>query len=415
MLRKLIVAALDSLMIRKLIARPVTMIRRSKRMNELIDRYEIRQNPWKNSKLKNSSAFLEKYPVDFSAMLIDNIHLPIGLIADREDPIANNFRMSCDLLGLEYHIFDPRKSSFYRDIKHNECSIYLTRPSHATANMRQMYREKTEIIVHELGLPIYPTLREQSIYEAKRQLAYFLEVNEIPHPATRIFYDADEAHAFLQSCTFPQVFKLHNGTAASGVEILADRRSAQSRVKVLFNSYYIGKSISDYRDTEWGYILLQEFIPDAREYRVIKIGDSWFGHEKSKLDSQTFMSGSGVSKWTPPPHELLDFCHELAEKFDFSTMCFDIFEDKDGHYLVNELQTWFGSFDPSQMYLDGIPGRYVRDGHTWKFEPGFFNIYGSVTLRIVDALNRVYRKEKNRQARHVEEQLEHVQNRICNT
>jgi len=74
-------------------------------------------------------------------------------------------------------------------------------------------------------------------------------------------------------------------------------------------------------------------------------------------------------------------------------MCFDIFEESDGNLLVNELQTWFGSYNPSQMYIDGIPGRYITHDDVWRFERGLFNIRGSITLRIVDAINS-YIKQK---------------------
>jgi hypothetical protein len=70
-------------------------------------------------------------------------------------------------------------------------------------------------------------------------------------------------------------------------------------------------------------------------------------------------------------------------------MCVDVFEDRDGNYFVNELQSVFGSYNPSQMYIDGKPGRFRQDSRSggWDFEEGYFNGNGSCTLRVQHLLS----------------------------
>ena len=63
-------------------------------------------------------------------------------------------------------------------------------------------------------------------------------------------------------------------------------------------------------------------------------------------------------------------------------MNYDIFLSPEGNVYVNELQTVFGSYNPSQMYLNGIPGRFRRRNSTWHFEPGLYNRLGGALLRI---------------------------------
>jgi glutathione synthase/RimK-type ligase-like ATP-grasp enzyme len=250
-----------------------------------------------------------------------------------------------------------------------------------------MFLEKIEIVANELGKDVYPSIKEQKIYEAKRTLTYFLQANNIPHPKTWIFYNKEQAMNFIQNATFPIVYKTHNGAGASGVEIIKSRKQAVALIKTTFDSYYINKSITDFRDIDFGYVLFQHFIEGAREHRIIKIGESWIGHEKALNQTSEFMSGSGINFWTRPTNEVLDFCRKIAEKHNFTTMCFDIFEDKQGGFYVNELQTWFGSYNPSQMYIDGIPGRFVYKDNKYLFEEGLFNHNQSLILRLVDMLN----------------------------
>src|SRR5690606_36675442 len=191
---------------------------------------------------------------------------------------------------------------------------------------------------------------------------------------------------FIEDASLPIVFKTHNGAGASCVDIVKTKKQAMSFIKTSFDSYYLNESITDFRDIDYGYILYQEFIEGAREHRIIKIGESWIGHEKALNGTSEFMSGSGINLWTRPTNEILDFCRELAEKHNFTTMCFDIFEDKNGNFYVNELQTWFGSYNPSQMYVDSVPGRFVYRNNEYIFEQGLFNHNGSVSLRLVDVL-----------------------------
>lgn len=165
---------------------------------------------------------------------------------------------------------------------------------------------------------------------------------------------------FARDCPLPQVFKTNTGSSATGVEILHDRPALIALIRELFHRHYVKRTFPDNRDVDYGYVILQRFISPVREYRVIKIGKSWFGHEKIPGAENELMSGSGVNTWTPPPYELLEVCADIAERFGFGTMCCDIFSSGDGPWMVNELQTWFGSYNNSQMYLDGVPGRYVH-------------------------------------------------------
>lgn len=377
----------SSLLLRKLSARLVTLIRNNKTIKTKLKKLGVNGGDvWAANKAEEQYKELyEKYTVNFES-LIKGEKQRVGLIALQDDEVNDYFKKSCQELNLGYDIFDPCDETFIEKIKNSSIQRFIVRPSHKTQLVRQMFLEKIDILVNELGKDIYPTIKEQKIYEAKRTLAYFLQANDIPHPRTWVFYTKNQALEFVEDAEFPLVFKTHNGAGASGVEIVKTKRQAISLIKTIFDSYYLNKSITDFRDIDYGYILFQEFIEGAREHRIIKIGESWMGHEKALNGTSEFMSGSGINLWTRPTNEILDFCREIAEKHNFTTMCFDIFEDKHGNFYVNELQTWFGSYNPSQMYIDGTPGRLVYIDNQYLFEEGLFNHNQSLALRVVDML-----------------------------
>jgi hypothetical protein len=297
---------------------------------------------------------------------------------------------ACDTLRVEYQIYDIKNPDLYKEIFSGELAGLFIIPVFENYVIRNIFHETVHLLVSESKIPIYPSVRELDLYESKRTLTNFLKINNIPHPSTSIFYDCETAMKFIEKMSYPAVFKTNIGASASGVEIVRNNKQAIRLANQIFNKYYLRKMETDIRNSEWGYMLIQEYIKEVNEHRIIKIGESWFGHQKWKRDNQEFLSGSGVTKWRVPSRKILDFCNDIAVRHGFTTMSFDVFENIDGELMINELQTWFGSYNPSQMYTDdGIPGRYIKTEGEWSFEPGLFNVNGSVLLRIVDFISSI--------------------------
>ena len=78
-------------------------------------------------------------------------------------------------------------------------------------------------------------------------------------------------------------------------------------------------------------------------------------------------------------------------------MSFDIFEKRDGSYLVNEFHPVFGRapWDHS-MKVNGKPGRYVRNESTrdWQFEEGIYTENSCCNLRVRMIIDRLVANEK---------------------
>ena len=308
---------------------------------------------------------------------------------------------ACEDLGVEYEVIDFISSNWIENIEKSNCDGFLVRPSYKSEVMKKMYDEKLYILNNVLNKPIYPSYKEIFIYENKKNMAYFLEASKIPHAKTWVFYNKEEAEKFLDNYDkFPLIFKTNIGSAAVGVKFINSKSQAKSLVNKLFTKmkfvnfgytkwsksrYGVSYPIMD--DKQYNFIIFQEAIDVKVEWRMIKIGESYFGHQK--LSNGKFHSGSGLVGWVKPPVELLNMVKDICDKGNFSSMDVDIFEDNNGNYYVNELQTVFGSYDNSQMYIDGKPGRFKFVDGEWIFEEGYFNQNGSYNLRVEDFINKL--------------------------
>lgn len=316
-----------------------------------------------------------------------------------------NYVKACEDLGIDYEVIDFISDDWIENINNSNCDGFLVRPSAKKEVWKRMYDEKLYFLNKVMNKPIYPSYNEIFIYENKKNMSYWLRINDIPHPKTWVFYDKNEAMDFVNNYDeYPIVFKTNIGSAAVGVKYIETKKEAIRLIKKIFTKlkfvnrgytkwyktkYGISYPIMD--DKQYNLIIFQQKINVKYEWRMIKIGNSYFGHQK--LSNGKFHSGSDLVGWVKPPEELLNLTKHICDIGKFSSMDVDIFEDVNGNYYVNELQTLFGSYNPSQMYINDKPGRFIYKDSEWIFEEGLFNKNGSCNLRVkdfIDQLNKGY-------------------------
>lgn len=295
---------------------------------------------------------------------------------------------ACIEMGVRYKIIDITCPDWIDILIESGCDAFLVRPSALSTELKQMYDEKLKIMVDELGLIIYPPYKDVWIYESKRKMHYWLKANNIEHPKTWVFYDKLQALDFCSRVDLPIVYKSNLGTTACGVIIFQRRDDLIRHVKKCFDKGYVIHG-GDPRDRQWGSILLQEYLLNTLEWRMVCIDGSYFGHQK--LKEGDFHSGSKKIGWFSPPDRLLNFVRHIMEKGNFSSMCLDVFETTDGRYLVNELQALFGQSTDFQMLVNGKPGRYIYNkiSESWEFDEGDFCRNSCCNLRLLALIEKL--------------------------
>ena len=306
---------------------------------------------------------------------------------------------SCQELGVDYQMVDIFSSNWIENIKAaSDCDGFFCPSNCLSQELKTIQDERYYFVSQVMKRPIYPDFTGLYIHESKRNMAAWLEINGYPHAKTRCFTRRDEALDYLDNCNYPIVTKSNVGAGASKVIIIKSKSEAKQMAnkclnesrfsflcsgfayKMRFHRWYM-PSMRDRRNRQKNYFIVQDFVKDVKhEWRILKIGNSYFGHQK--LLNGQFASGSGLVGWVAPPRELLDMVRELCEKGGFPCMDVDIFETKDGQYSINELQAFFGSYLDYQMSIDGHHGRYIWNGTDFVFEEGDFNVLGSTKLKI---------------------------------
>lgn len=316
---------------------------------------------------------------------------------------------------LDYTSIDISRHDWLEKINSLDPEIILTKPGAISGVFKNLYDERLTILSRDMGYFCFPTLKEVLIYENKRYLSYFLKAHGLPHPQTFVFYDKKEALDFLRDTRFPLIGKTNIGASGSGVSILSNIQEAETYVRTVFSREGLSRrsgpnmekgdlfsrglryvyrpreilrKLRKYKstatDVQKDFVILQEFIEHDYEWRVVRMGDSFFAHKKLKKGEKA--SGALIKGYEDPPKDLLNFVKDITDRFGFYSQAIDIFES-DGKFLVNEMQCIFGQSDPYQMLVGNKPGRYVFKNCNWVFEEGDFNTNESYDLRLETAIN----------------------------
>jgi glutathione synthase/RimK-type ligase-like ATP-grasp enzyme len=305
------------------------------------------------------------------------------------------YSAACQELGVPYCTIDIERSDWMEQVRASGCEAYLVWPTPFLTIWRQLYDERLATLAGPLGKLVYPDVQAMWIYESKRRMNYWLTAMGFPKPETWIFYDRQEALQFAEAADLPIVAKTDLGSAASGVWIVRTRRQLRQIVRRAFGSGILPRG-SDRRDRQWGNVLFQRYIPSACEWRIVRIGESYFGYEKIRVGD--FHSGTAQWRYVRPPNNLLNLTRELTERGGFTSMSVDIFLDEVGNFYVNELQGVFGMLNDYACMVNGKVGRMLRDHRTgeWRFEEGDFCRNRMCNLRVQVVLGMIAAHENVR-------------------
>jgi glutathione synthase/RimK-type ligase-like ATP-grasp enzyme len=308
----------------------------------------------------------------------------LGIVAEPSDDHLN-YVNACRELRVSYKVLDIFRSDWVRVFAESGCDAYLTSCCETPGVWKRLYDDRLRFLAHDLGKMLYPPYDAVWLYASKHRGSEWLRIHGFPFPPTWVFHREDEAMDFAATSSYPKVVKMDNGASSSGVWIVRDQKTARRFIRKAFGRGLRPKD-SDGRDSQWGSILFQEYIPDAIEWRVIRIGKSYLGYEKIRRGD--FHSGTGLSRWEPPPDEALRLTSRIVDAGGFDCMAVDILQSQEGRFFVNELQTFFGTVDTAQMYSGGRPGRllYVRASDSWEFEEGRFGRNACSNLRVESLL-----------------------------
>jgi len=304
-----------------------------------------------------------------------------------------HYVQACEKLNVDYEVIDIIGDDWMAQISNSDCDGFLCRTPSKFQERKNMFTDKLHIITEYFKKPIYPTFNELFIHENKMMMYYFARLSGLPHVETHVFYRKEEYLEFVEKHPFPFVFKTSIGATSKGVEIIRSRAKARKIGRKIFGLIN-SKLAKGYTPQTTGkiipfparglnqkhFVLVQEFKQIKWEWRIVKIGDSYFGHRK--LLKGEFASGSHIKGWGKPPEQLLDYARKISDNYGFYSVALDIFETVENEYFVNEIQSIFDQPVEHLMIVDDQPGRYLYKDGQYVFEAGNFNEFKSYLLRV---------------------------------
>lgn len=299
---------------------------------------------------------------------------------------------ACRDLGVSYRVLSILDDDWVERFRLSGCDAFLAWPTVSPTNAKSAFDYRLFMLEREMEQVVFPSWKECWLTENKLRLRDWLQVNNIPHPKTSVFYSKKEALDFAAQSEYPVVVKTATGASGSGVVIANNEKQLVKCIRKSFGKGLRPKSF-DSNDRQWGYVFIQKYYPNVQEWRMIRIGSSYFGYRKEP-DESGIHSASKKWSWLEPDSVLLELLKDVSDLGEFESMDVDLFLTEDGEIFVNECQTVFGCTTPAiQMKVNGEEGRYVNIDGDWKFESGEFSTNHMCNLRIKHLLSKL--KENN--------------------
>jgi hypothetical protein len=323
-----------------------------------------KRNPYLNTPYAEGFIFKKGEPV-------------ITIFADKAHEHANYIK-ACIEMEQNYKVLDPSDHDWIKKVQESDSKAFMIWPTIYSPILKQFWDERIYTLKFQLKKNIFPSFDALWLYESKRKSLIWLEVNKLPHPDTKVFFKKEDALEFVKTCKYPIISKTDQGASANGVYILKTPAQAKAKINQAFKKGITLKNKGLY-DRHQGYIIFQEYLPNCNEWRIIRVGDSYFCRFKIRVGE--FHSGSGDIEWAKPPQVLLDMTREISEKFEIPNINVDFFETTDGRFMINEIHALWGG---KEIHHPDLEGRYLYNQETgeWSFEKGDFFRNRCANLRI---------------------------------
>ena len=265
------------------------------------------------------------------------------------------------------------------------------------------------------GFKVFPNFKTGWHFDDKVAQKYLLESIDAPMVKSYAFYDKKEALNWLETTTFPKVFKLRGGAGSANVKLAKTKNKAVQLINKAFGKgfrqydkwqnlkdrikkYKSGKTSffdvlkgvarlniePDFSKTigsERGYVYFQDFIPNQdSDIRIIVVGDKAFALKRMVRKGDFRASGSGEIYYD---RKLIDDrCIQLAfdvnKKIKSQSLVLDFIFDQQSNPLLVELSYGF-----SADAYDRCPGYWDSD---LNWHEGVFNPQGWMVEEVLKDL-----------------------------
>jgi glutathione synthase/RimK-type ligase-like ATP-grasp enzyme len=307
-----------------------------------------------------------------------------------EGDFSDRWIQYCQEKNISYELVDCYRNDIIEVMKSFDILLWSWNLSHF-----ESLQFATELIysLEKMGKIVFPNFKTSYFYDNKIGQKYLLESIDAPIIPSYVFYTKNDALKWINTTSFPKVFKLSGGAGSMNVKLCYTKEQAMKFVNKAF-----GKGFSQVDRITWftdkakkfkekpskksfknfiksfgrlfiptqkekamsrekGYIYFQEFIPqNSFDIRIIVIGDKAIALKRLCRENDFRASGSG--KIIYDKNQINKKCIEIgfqtSKKLDVQCMAYDFVFDKKNNPLIVEVSYHFSpyAYDDCQGYWD---------------------------------------------------------------
>lgn len=293
----------------------------------------------------------------------------------------------CEKEGIPYKIVDCYKNDIIRQLE--DCTALMWHFHHASPRATLVAKQLLYSVAAS-GKKVFPDFNTVWHFDDKVGQKYLLEQLGAPLIASYVFYTKEEALEWVNSTSFPKVFKLRSGSSSNNVKLVTSKEAAVHLVNQAF-----GKGFSQYNawpnfkerirkfkhgktsfgnvakgfirlfyttefakvaGREKGYIYFQEFIENNDcDIRIIVVDEKAFAIKRMVRENDFRASGSGTILYDKGLFDIetVKVALDVTRKLNAQCLAYD-FVYKNGKPLIVEISYGYDNkaYDPCEGYWD---------------------------------------------------------------
>jgi glutathione synthase/RimK-type ligase-like ATP-grasp enzyme len=296
-------------------------------------------------------------------------------------------------------------------IKVKKVDLFLFRWAHVDDH-HQLVSSILPVIENYLKIKCFPNLKTCWHYDDKIKQYYLLRSLGYPVIESYIFWEQENALAWVEKVDYPIVFKIKSGAGSSNVVLIKNKKEATQIINRMFSKgilsaygiphkgkikyknfenfirqkidKYILNKIKHIRPTVWqiskNYVLFQRFLPNNKfDTRITTIGNRAFGYRRFVRDNDFRASGSGKIDHSNDviDKRFIKLALQISKELEFQSMAYDFLLNEHNQPEICEI---------SYTYVDKLiykcPGYWDENllWHPGNFWPQYLHVKDSLNL-----------------------------------
>lgn len=325
-------------------------------------------------------------------------------------PFLQRYETIMDHNGIQHVRLDASRRDFWETVGTLDMFIFRWLHWH---DHHQMAKTILPIVESEMRVKCFPNMATCWHYDDKIRQYFLLKQHNFPIIESWVFWDRKIAMEWLDTATFPFVFKLKGGAASDNVLLVKNISEGKKLVDLMFSrgirsgripmagstrrkdfSYYKeihrwggnvlrkwrGEDVTPYWQTHKNYFLAQKFLPEnSYDTRVTVIGQRAFAFRRFNRDGDFRSSGSGKISYdvAAVDQRFIEKALEISNALNFQSMAYDFLYDEHGDIAFCEI-----SYDFVDTAIFNCPGYWDSDlhWHEGNYWPQYFQLMDALGL-----------------------------------